>query len=99
MSIDVIVYETLSYVGFLSGLVCGGYVLKVALKFKEDEVIKRNMIGMGLVQVAMGIIYLLAILHVDGLAMVSNFSKVMRPLTLLLILFPTLICYRMGMNK
>jgi len=94
--VDEWIYSLLAIAGGCAGFMCGIYILNIARKFNKDNITKVNLYGMGLVDVLMGLLFVLSLLHVDGLAISSSFSKWMRPLILLAILFPTFVAYRMG---
>jgi hypothetical protein len=93
------IFQLLAVVGAITGLLCGSYLLGVARRFKGDSTIRGNLFALGIVNVLSSIVYWLAVLHVDGFALVSNFSKLMRILSLLFQLLPTFIAYRMGGRK
>ena len=90
-----IIFEVLAYFGFLFGLIGGIYQIRASRIYRGDPLTKSNLVMVGIADLLASIMFLLAVVHYDGFANISPFSKYMRSIILMLIAFPTMVSYRM----
>jgi uncharacterized membrane protein len=93
--VDDLIFQALSFVGAITSLICGIYVIRCAVIYQGDNIAKKNMIMLGIVNLLAGILFCFAVFHVDGFSLASPFAKYMRPLIILMEILPAFISHRM----
>ena len=91
MTLEMIIFDILTIIGCLAGLISGIYLICVGRSYVGNSINKVNFIVLGVVDILMGALFVLAAFHVDGFANMSTFSKFTRPLILLILTLPAFI--------